>query len=415
MKFCYRAALVALAFAAAVFGQGTPAPFAVPQYFLPTGLPNAGGSICTYLSFTTTPAITYSNAALTVPNATCVLLNSGGYPASGGIWMVASLTYRFVELSAVSVTIFTIDGVPGSGSGALPNGALLWSLTGSTVSNTPATKVCVSTTTCTAALALLNIAGSSSGTNFLERIDDASNSPGINFYGSGNSMGAIEGTTTGLQLLSGDLYSQVQVASGAVLVENLNPSGATTINVKQGAAQLALNMMNFVTFGGTTIAFVDVNGGYGGAYLNATNTAAGVTFQNSNNLFSVNGYGDLTANGQVNVVGTNDGSNGGGGVAYKVNGTKVIDNVGNAFFVQGTFSSAATFNGGLATNSATNSLIYIGPGGNFYAHVLPSGPSGYSTTVNCTGVADGWTALGSDFYVVWCLGGARYRSATVSF
>jgi hypothetical protein len=299
-------------------------------------------------------------------------LNSGGYPASGGIFMSSSTVYRFVELTSASVTVWTIDGIYGSGSGSLIGGAL-FTLTGTTINNQANSRVCISATPCTAALALLDLAGSSSGQAFLLRIDDAVNHPGINFYGSGNSLGGIEATSGGLQLLSGDLFSQVQVASGTVTIENMNTSGATLINVVQGDAQGAGNFMNFITAGGVTEAFVDVNGGFGGALFNASNTAAAVTFQNSNSLFSVNGFGDLTANGQINVIGTNDTVNGGFNAAIKVAGMTIVDNIGNATFSSltctgspcGSGGGGGGSPGGLTTNVQYNNAGSFGGSANF--------------------------------------------------
>jgi hypothetical protein len=376
MKSRYWAALaLAITTVATVHAQGTPAAFAQQQYFTAGGLPNAGGSVCTTLSGTSTPALTYSDFLLTQPNATCVVLNSGGYPASGGIWMVADLVYRFVLKDNTGVTIWTVDGIPGSGSGALIGGAL-FTLNGTTINNLqgPSTRVCISSTPCSAALALLDVAGSSSGQSFLERIDDAANQPGINFYGSGNSLGAIEGTFNGLQLLSGDLFSQIQVASGVVTVQNTNPAGGTSLNVTEGAAQGANNLMNFITFGGLTEAFVDVNGGFAGAYFNSTATGSGIAFQNSNSLFSVNGFGDGTFNGQVNVVGVNDSANGGGNAAVKINGLTVIDNAGNATFTTLTCTGSPCGTGGgggggspggLTTNVQFNNSGAFGGSANF--------------------------------------------------
>lgn len=54
------------------------------------------------------------------------------------------------------------------------------------------------------------------------------------------------------------------------------------------------------------------------------------------------------------------------------------------------FSSAATFNGGLTTLSGTNSLLYIGTGGNFYNRTFSG------SDVNCTGITDGWMGLRTD-------------------
>jgi hypothetical protein len=372
MTLRYWAALaLAIATAGNIRAQGTPAAFSQQQYFTAGGLPNAGGSVCTTLSGTSTPALTYSDFLLTQPNATCVALNSGGYPASGGIWMSSMLVYRFVLKDSGGSTIWTVDGIPGSGSGALVGGSP-WSITGTTINNQSGLRVCISATPCTAALALLDVAGTSSGQSFLERIDDAANHPGINFYGSGNSFGAIEGTGAGLQLLSGDLFSQIQVASGSVLIDNSNPAGFTQLNVTAGNAQGSTNLQQWNGTSGL-LSFVDSVGRFGGPLFNATNVSAAITFQNSNSLFSVNGFGDGTFNGQINVVGVNDSANGGGNAAVKINGLTVIDNAGNATFTTltctgspcGTGGGGGGSPGGLTTNVQYNNAGAFAGSANF--------------------------------------------------
>lgn len=76
-----------------------------------------------------------------------------------------------------------------------------------------------------------------------------------------------------------------------------------------------------------------------------------------------------------------------------------------------TFASAATFNGGLVMPSGTNNTIRAGSGGALY--VTPRGLA--SAAVSCGGVADGWTEITTDAYLVQCLGGSRYRLALVGY
>ena len=348
------AALFVLIVPVVAFSQGTPAPYTKIQYFSNNGLPLALGTLCTFTSGTSTPAVTYTDYTLGTANPLCVVLDSAGRAA---IWMDPVTLYRFVLKDSTGVTIWTQDGIPGSGNGGSTGGAL-WSLNGITINNEPGTRVCISSTSCTSALALLDINGTSSGQTFLGRIDDTANHPGINFYGSGNSFGAIEGTSNGLQLLSGDLFSQIQITSGNVTVLNAG-TGTTQLNVTASAAQSATNLQQWNLTGGGTVAFVDSQGRIESPVFNAASTGATITYQNANSLFSVNGFGDLTANGQINVVGTNDTANGGGNTAIKINGLPVIDNTGNATFATLTCTGSPCGSGGGGGGSpvgVTNSI-----------------------------------------------------------
>lgn len=66
---------------------------------------------------------------------------------------------------------------------------------------------------------------------------------------------------------------------------------------------------------------------------------------------------------------------------------------------------------GISTDSSSNSTFYVGASGNFYNRVL----GGASTAVSCAGVANGWTAIATDNYIVACRSGTRYRAQLVAF
>src|SRR6478609_3300214 len=115
--------LIALAFL--TYGMGLPlraqvtvAPFLTsnPQFLNTNGSPNSAGCVFTYAAGTTTPLVTYSDSAGTTPNANPVILNSGGFPSAGGIWLTSE-AYKFVVKSAGGVncasgsTITTTDGI----------------------------------------------------------------------------------------------------------------------------------------------------------------------------------------------------------------------------------------------------------------------------------------------------------------
>jgi hypothetical protein len=70
--------LFSLVLATRANGQVQPSPYIPGQYFDVNGRPLAGGCICTYVSGTTTPLATFSDAAGSVPNTNPVQLDSAG-------------------------------------------------------------------------------------------------------------------------------------------------------------------------------------------------------------------------------------------------------------------------------------------------------------------------------------------------
>lgn len=71
------------------------------------GDPLNGGLLYTYAAGTSTPATTYQNDALTVPNTNPVVLNSAGW----AVVYLAATTYKFVLTSATGTIMWTRDGV----------------------------------------------------------------------------------------------------------------------------------------------------------------------------------------------------------------------------------------------------------------------------------------------------------------
>lgn len=69
------------------------------------------------------------------------------------------------------------------------------------------------------------------------------------------------------------------------------------------------------------------------------------------------------------------------------------------------FSSAATFTGGINTGAASNSSIYIGSSGNFYLRPFTGADA------NCSGVANVWIGVRTDTKELQlCIGGALWKS-----
>lgn len=81
------------------------------------GDPLSGGLLYTYTSGSSTPENTYTTAAGSVANANPIVLNSSGYPASGGsvveIWLTAGVSYKFVLKNSGGTTLWTRDDIDG--------------------------------------------------------------------------------------------------------------------------------------------------------------------------------------------------------------------------------------------------------------------------------------------------------------
>jgi len=86
---------------------GTLAPYAFPQAFDDDGDPLDGGRLYTYQAGTTTPATTYSDADLLVPNTNPIILTAGGrYKIYLG-----PASYKFILQDANGVVVDTTDPV----------------------------------------------------------------------------------------------------------------------------------------------------------------------------------------------------------------------------------------------------------------------------------------------------------------
>lgn len=113
-----------------------------------TGTPLAGGKLYFYASGTSTPLATYSDAALTTPNANPVIANASGY--WGAIFLQA-LDYKVLLKDANDVQIWSADPVSGSsGSGQSNNVRTI--TTNTTITSNDGTLICNSASAITATL-----------------------------------------------------------------------------------------------------------------------------------------------------------------------------------------------------------------------------------------------------------------------
>lgn len=76
-----------------------------------SGNPLNGGLLYTYVAGTLTDQATYTTAALSVANANPVVLNSSGFPTSGGVWPDPALTYRYVLKTSAGTTVYDVDNI----------------------------------------------------------------------------------------------------------------------------------------------------------------------------------------------------------------------------------------------------------------------------------------------------------------
>lgn len=165
------------------------------------------------------------------------------------------------------------------------------------------------------------------------------------------------------------------------------------------------------TASGVTFASVIANG-----VFNSSVTGGTIGFQTSNGNFQVNGNGAVSAAGAGTFNGGVSAANTASTAMQTTGGVSACTSGGcsggTAFSVVGSpiITSSGFYLGRLNMTLSGNSVIYTGPGGNFYTRT-----TGASSGISCGVVADGWLAVTSDDFVVVCLGGSRFRSALTAF
>ena len=101
-------ALFALLLPSAAQAQGTLIPFVPQTFYDANGDPCSGCKLYTYAAGTTTAQATYSDVTLSTANANPVVMNAGGRPSTGYIFLSAT-SYKFTLTSSADVTIWTVD------------------------------------------------------------------------------------------------------------------------------------------------------------------------------------------------------------------------------------------------------------------------------------------------------------------
>ena len=82
------------------------------QLFDNNGVPLSGGLIYTYVAGTSTPLVTYTTPAGTIPNSNPIVLDSSGRPPQE-IWLLDNAAYKFVLQTPQFVQIWSYDNIVG--------------------------------------------------------------------------------------------------------------------------------------------------------------------------------------------------------------------------------------------------------------------------------------------------------------
>ena len=90
--------------------QGATAPTQPLTFFDAAGDPLSTGTVSTYVSGTSTSAVTYDNQTLNSRNANPIVLNSAG---RASIFLSATQLYRFIVADSSNVIAYTQDGIAG--------------------------------------------------------------------------------------------------------------------------------------------------------------------------------------------------------------------------------------------------------------------------------------------------------------
>lgn len=78
------------------------------QFFDANGQPLVGGKVYTYAAGTTTPIVTYVDAAGVTTNTNPIILDSRGM---ANIWLLSTANYKYAVFDALDVPIFTTDNI----------------------------------------------------------------------------------------------------------------------------------------------------------------------------------------------------------------------------------------------------------------------------------------------------------------
>lgn len=321
------------------------------QFLDSNGAPLSGGLVSSFLAGTSTQAATYTSSSGSTQNSNPVVLDAGG---NGTIFILSGTAYKFSIARSNGIIIRTLDGITAT----VPTpGGSTWTTSGINIFNSNAGNVGVG---CSSPTSKLDVCGTSSGSNYVVRIEDAANSPGINLIGSGSSLlGSITAdSSSAFRVRSANNASQLFVTQGGVTIQDQTPSGTTTLIVENGAGQGTNHVVSIRDALASELAFVDSSGFFVSPLFNSTATGSNAAFQTSLGTFIVSGSGNV--GGQVANFNS-----------YQVASTNVIDSSRNGTFVNLTVTGTCTGCGGGGggspggvTNSIQTQNVSGGFGGN---------------------------------------------------
>lgn len=243
-----------------------------------------------------------------------------------------------------------------------------------------------------------------SGTSFIQS--------GGGFFTASTAINAIHtyGNIQACELSSCSGGNAISVANSTVINSSrayIGSGGVNVSNTVTGTEILGSNTGTSLTFSNSNANF-EVNGN-GAVSAAGVGTFNGGVFTNSTAYNSIQTYGGFSASVNNSALSCLYAYGSAGNCLVNTSGVYVgaqgINTSGGA-----TFGSAVSALSGLTTGASSNSQIYIGSG-NFYNRLI----SGSSTAISCSGVANGWTAITTDEYIVICAGGNRFRAAITSF
>lgn len=83
------------------------------QFFNNDGVPLSGGLIYTYAAGSSTPVVTYTTSAGSIPHSNPIVLDSAGRVPTGEIWLTDGVAYKFVLKDSTGALLATYDNIVG--------------------------------------------------------------------------------------------------------------------------------------------------------------------------------------------------------------------------------------------------------------------------------------------------------------
>lgn len=362
----------------AVGQNAGPIPFVKSFWTDNNGQPLAGGLVFSYLAGSSTPTSTFTDSTMSTANPNPVVLDSAG---RANIWLNPAVSYKIVLQNSLGVTQWSVDGVY-----SLVQNSGPWGTSGNNIYNTNSGFVgvgCGPSTT----LSKLDVCGSSSGSNYLVRIDDSASSPGINLFGNGGTLlGSIAAdASVSFRVRDSGNSTQLVISPNGDIIQNSASGGSTHLVIANGVSQSG-HLVSFDDSSLAELAFIDLSGEFAAPLFNSTGNSGGFTFQNSNSTFLVDNTGDVTFSGLLQAA-----------AVFKV--TSAGDTTVHDLTVTGTCTGCGGGGGGSTPGTPVNSVQFNNPLGTFagsanftYTEVSGNSTLTVGTTSSTGGIASNGTS-----------------------